>query len=104
MIGAMRNKITFSVWTNTKDAGGGLVPSVSSTFEVWANIEARSGFMQTGNDQRQWPYDYKITVRFDTRVNEKLTISHSGKDLQIGSMQIQEEGKNKFLVLRCSTR
>ena len=104
MIGNMRNKITFSVWTHTKDNGGGLTPSVSSTFEVWANIEARSGFIQTANDQRQWPYDYRITVRYDDRINEKLTITHSGKVLQINSMQIQDEGKNKLLVLRCSTR
>lgn len=103
MIGQMRNKITLKEWGTAKEAGGGTTKTLASSFQVWAHIEARSGFIQNTNDQRQWPYDYKIKVRCDSRINEKLTIEHGTKELQINSLQVQEEGKENFFILRCST-
>ncbi len=105
MIGKMNRLITLNEWASVKDAGGGISKSTNpaTTFKVWARVENRSGFIQTDRNQRQWPYDYKVTVWHDARINEKLTITYDGKDLQINSLQIIDEGNKKQMILRCSS-
>ena len=104
MIGKMRNRITLNKWASSIDAGGGVSKgSATKTMTVWADVENRTGSIQTTNDQRQWAYDYKVTVRYTIDITQDMTITHDNKQLQINSMQKLDEGRNLFLVLRCST-
>ncbi len=81
MIGKMNRRITIKTWATTQDAGGGLSPSVSSSYSIWAMVEDRSGSLITAQAQPQWSYDYKITFRYEkTRVvNSNQTIAYDGK-------------------------
>lgn len=105
MIGEMRNHITIKQYTSTQGAAGGSQSVLANTYSVWAKVENRSGSTQTTNGQTQWNYDYKITIRYDKlkSIKQNDQAEYDGKTLLIQSMQIQDEGKKSFLVLRCST-
>lgn len=101
----MRNRITVKRWSSVKDDGGGSEPVLDKSFQRWAKVDTRNGNDQYAEAQHQWKYDYKITVRFiksDPILNED-TIAYDGKELKIESIQNDEEGKNFFQILRCTT-
>lgn len=105
MIGEMRNRITVKSFTYVKDAGGGTSPVLSSTFTIWAKVEDRTGSAQIIENKPVWNYDYKITIRFNKlRPVEQGSIVEIGtKKMKIQSLQNKQEGKNFYLILRCST-
>jgi SPP1 family predicted phage head-tail adaptor len=105
MIGEMRNRVTVKKWTYAKDAGAGISAIANVSFTVWAKVENRTGQAQVIEGQPAWNYDYKITIRFDklNPVTQQNTLEYDGKKLKIQALQNIDEGKNFYLVLRCST-
>jgi SPP1 family predicted phage head-tail adaptor len=89
----------------TQTAGGGLVPgNPTATMTKWAKVEDRSGSLQVDSAQREWNYDYKVTVRYTKSFVEKGgdLIAFDGKTLSIQSVSFKDEGNKSFVVLRCS--
>ncbi len=105
MIGEMRNHITIKQYTSTQDVGGGSQPVLANTYTVWAKVENRNGASQSTEGQVQWNYDYRITIRYDKlkAIKQNDQVEYDGKTLLINSLQIQDEGKKSYLILRCST-
>ncbi len=105
MIGEMRNHITIKQYTSAQDDGGGSNSVLANTYSVWAKVENRNGSFITTNNQLQHPYDYKITIRYDKlkAIKDKDSVEYDGKVLAIQGLQVVDEGKKSYLVLRCST-
>jgi SPP1 family predicted phage head-tail adaptor len=105
MIGELDRRINFKSWGATQDPGGGAIPIILLTYNIWAKVEARSGQMYTGEQQSVWNYDYKITFRFEKSrvVASNYTIDYDGKRLSINSVSFIEEGNRKFVIVKCTT-
>lgn len=105
MIGKLNRRITIKTSTNEQDEGGGLVAIETDSYEMWAQVEERSGIATIGFEQQVWNYDYRITVRYEkTRIiKSNQTIEFDGKTLSINSVSFQDEGKRRYTILRCST-
>ena len=101
----MRNHITVNQYTTTEADTGGTDSVLAFTYSLWAKVENRTGSTQTGKGQIQWQYDYRITIRYDRNRNIKQNdeVVYDGKKLMIQNVQITDEGRKEFLVLRCST-
>lgn len=101
----MRNHITIKQYTSTQDVGGGSQSVPGNTYSVWAKIENRNGANQSIEGQVQWNYDYRITIRYDKlkAIKERDQVQYDNKTLLINALQIEDEGKKSFLILRCST-
>jgi len=103
MVGKMNSRVTIQTQTATKDSGGGVSYAAVELYTAWANVENRTGQANFNEGQRQDNYDYKITIRqYDTyTVTTKNTALYGTKKLKINSVQIINEGKKSYLVLRC---
>lgn len=90
---------------NGQDAGGGNTVTSVSEYKMWADIENRDGRLITSEGQRQWPYNYKITVRYETSrpITTKQTVRYEGVILAINSVTRVREGMRWENILRCST-
>ena len=104
MVGKMNIRITVNNLTSVKDAGGGVSKTSAVAFSLWANAENRTGQANFIEGQRSEGYDYKFTARYyDTKlVNTKHTITYDGKLLKVISVQIKDEGKNKWQVIKAA--
>ena len=105
MVAKLNTRVTFKTkGTPVKDAGGGWHTPIDSSFSLWANVENRTGQASYVSGQRQADYDYKITVRnySSKTITTNTVANYGGKDLRINSVQNGDEGKNSFLVLRCT--
>ncbi len=102
--GELNSRVLFKTYGSTKDAGGGISRAVTSSFSLWAKVENRTGQASFIEGQRQADYDYKITVRkySSITITTAQVIEYLSKDLRINSVQNVDEGKNSWLVLRCS--
>ena len=105
MIGQLNRRITIKSWTSSQDDAGGIISTETKSYTIWAKVESRNGMLFTGEQQRQWSYDYKITFRYDKCrvVSSNDTIDYDGKRLSINSISFQDEGNKKYCVARCST-
>jgi SPP1 family predicted phage head-tail adaptor len=103
--GKKNRRITIETWGTSQDAGGGVTGSVISSYQMWANVENRDGRMIEAKDQRMWPYNYKVTVRYENSrpLNASQTILYDGNRLAINSIVIDREGMREENILRCST-
>lgn len=103
--GRKDRRVTIEKWVAVKVAGGGSQGGVGGSWEMWANIENRDGRLMTGQDQRQWSYDYKVIVRYErTReINTKDILVYGTIRMAINSVSIDREGMKEEYVLRCST-
>jgi len=104
-IGKFRSKITIRRWGSTQDDGGGSTAVMIYNYDLWAQVQNRSGSINRGNSQDQWQYDYKITFRLEKSrpVRSDYTIDYDNKRLKISSLEIVDEGKNSYYVARCTT-
>ena len=104
VIGSLNTRVTVQTLTTTTDDGGGWSSSVSSSFQLWAKVENRTGAASYEQGQRQDNYDYKITVRYypSQEVTTKNKILYGTKKLNINSVQIVNEGRADFYILNCS--
>jgi len=101
----MRNHIIVNQYTTTESDAGGTSSVLAASYNIWSKVENRSGSTQTGNGQLQWQYDYKITIRYDRlkAIKQNDEVVYDAKKLLIQSVQIIDEGRKNFLVLRCTT-
>ena len=104
MIGDLNRRITLTSWGSTKDAGGGPVATLNTSYQIWAKVEARSGMPFTGEQQQVWNYDYKVTFRYEKSrvVTSNFTIDYDGKRLSIKSISYVDEGNRKYCICKCS--
>lgn len=103
--GRKDRRITIETWTPGQAAGGGPQSSITSSYTMWANIENRDGRLITAENQRQWPYNYKIITRFETSrpITNRQTILYGSVRMAINSVTIDREGMKEENILRCST-
>lgn len=103
MVGKMNSRVTIQTQTATKDSGGGVSYAAVELYTAWANVENRTGQTNFNEGQRQDNYDYKITIRQYNvyTVSTKNTALYGTKKLKINSVQIINEGKKSYLILRC---
>lgn len=103
--GELRSQVVFKTKAAAvKDAGGGWSNAIASSFTLWAKVENRTGQASFIEGQRQADYDYKITVRnYTSKTITTATVAeYQSKQLKINSVQNVDEGKNSWLILRCS--
>lgn len=104
MIGKLNRRVTLKAWGNTQDEAGGVIPTITEMYTMWANVEDRSGNIYLGEQQRQWSYDYKVQFRYEKSrvVTSGMTIDYDGKRLAINSISYVSEGNRKYGVAKCS--
>lgn len=104
MIGKLNCRVTIQRWTQSTDDAGGNEAVLSDSWVKWARVENRTGSIGLTNEQRSWSYDYKITMRYEVSraTNSNDTIIYKDKKLQINSISIEDEGNERYEVLRCS--
>lgn len=105
MIGKLNRRVTLKSWSSTQDEAGGVIPLITSTYVIWANVEDRTGHIMQGEQQRQWSYDYKVTFRYEKSrvVTSGMTIDYDSKRLAINSLSYENEGQRRYCIARCST-
>lgn len=88
----------------TKDATGGTVPVIISERSRYANIQDRQGSAIVVANQRQVPYDYKITIRYEigNETPKSALIEYEGKVLRVNSISFDNERFKRQEILRCS--
>lgn len=104
MIEKLNRRVTIiSEGDPVKDQYGGLTNTDGISWSMWAQVENRTGFPVTAEQQMVYNYDYKITVRFEkTRlIKSNYTVEYEGEKLSIKEIQIKDEGSNRFRILRC---
>ena len=104
MIGDLNRRVIIKAWGSTTDEAGGVIPVETASYPIWAKVEDRSGRTMTGEQQREWSYDYKVTFRYEkSRVAiSAMTIDYDSKRLTINSLSYQNEGTRKYCIARCS--
>lgn len=100
----LNRRITVIVWGTTQNAIGSPVAAIAAAWDMWAQVEDRSGSNFAPYQQSVWQYDYKITVRCEeTRViGSNYTIDYNNKRLKINSVSFVEEAYQMYTVLRCT--
>jgi SPP1 family predicted phage head-tail adaptor len=106
MIGDFNRRVTVKAWGSTQDEAGGVIPTLTASYTIWAKVEDRSGQVRQDEQQREWNYDYKVTFRYEKYrvVTSGMTIDYDGKRLAINSISYFNEGNRKEVVARCSTQ
>lgn len=104
MISEYNRRVTLKSWGTAQDEGGGLEPAETASYTIWAKVEDKSGQPYTGEGQRTWNYDYKITFRYEKSrpVSESMTVDYASKRLTINSISYSNEGKKEEVILKCS--
>lgn len=102
--GQYKSRITVNRYGKTQSASGGLQSVLVDSWEKWASIENRSGSVQVSSNQKEWSYDYKITLRYSPTQTERSNdfVIYNGIKMLIREVQRVNEGQIRELVLRCS--
>ena len=102
MTGKMNRRPIFYNETWTQDAGGGPSNTETSRWQVWAEIQDRTGNMYAAQATELQRYDYRVKVRFDGRFTSQTKMIYEGQVCKCEQMQIVSEGYKNYLVLRYS--
>ena len=104
-VGRKDRRVIIETWGTTQDIGGGPQGSVVSSYPLWANVENKDGRIIQGEDQRLWPYNFKIEVRYEKSrpINVAQTVLYDGGRLNINSVSIDREGMRWEVILKCSS-
>ena len=103
-IGKRNERIDIVSYTHTKSEVGTAVIVEADRQTLWANVENRTGHVTYDKNAVLNLYDYKITTEYypSFEIKNEYKVDYKGKVLKIISVQIVDEGKRKFNVLRCS--
>lgn len=102
----MRSRITIYPIQQVTDGYGSVITSPSPTplGSFWAKVEDRSSGSNYSHNQQLTQYDYKITIR-DSKsfaLTTNFFINWNSNQLKIEGIERKDEGKKRFLILRCS--
>lgn len=100
----LNRRVTVTRWVSGKNSIGSPVPTISGSWDKWAQVDERDGRQFTQADQQVWAYDAKIVMRYEkTRPTQSnMTIEYEGARYVIQSVSIKTEGHKKWEVCRCS--
>ncbi len=106
-IAEMRSRIVIYPMLQTVDEYGSVVTTQFPTpiGDFWAKVEDRNSGSNYSQLQQLTTFDYKITIRDSTmlNVNTDCFVRWNNKQLKIEGIERKDEGKRRFLILRCST-
>jgi SPP1 family predicted phage head-tail adaptor len=100
----MNRRILIVECKGVKNDQGGIDNTVVRSWAKWAMIEDRTGSNSVTQNQTQWQYNYKITMRYYTSEPTKSNhyILYEGVVMKIENISINKEGFKHFEVVRCS--
>lgn len=96
-------RITLAAYDYSQGDSGGSTKVLKESVEVWGLVEGRTGVAVVGHAQEQWNYDYKITIRHQSKFNSNWIVYYENNVLKINALTTVEEGYKRFMVLRCTT-
>jgi len=101
----LNRRVTVRAWGHTQNEIGSPVAAEIAAWQMWAEVEDRSGFNSTPYGQTLWQYDYKVTVRMEPSrpIASNYTLDYNGKRLKINSTSPHSEAYRAYLVMRCTT-
>lgn len=105
MVGDFKSKVTFIRRSQpTQTAGGGLIRGAEVTWDKFAQVESTGGSIATNNNQREYNYDYRITVRYTPDYEEKVGdfVVYENIEMVVRSKTVDIEGGKRFIRLQCS--
>jgi SPP1 family predicted phage head-tail adaptor len=100
----MNTQVVINTYSVSKDAGGGVTKTISSSYTTWAKVEDRTGSTAINAGQRQINYDYRIEVRYYSSrpITSAQTVNYQGKVLSINGIKRLNEGRLTNQILYCS--
>ena len=100
----MNRRILIMECKGLRNDQGGLDNTLIQSWAKWAKVEDRTGSNEVNQNQTQWQYDYKLTMRYypSRQTKSNYLIAYEGMVLKIESISINNEGHKKTEVLRCS--
>lgn len=103
-IGEFNRRVVIHRWGSAKDDAGGVEKVEIGSWTKWAKVEQRSGMTITAENQTQFRYDYKVTLRYESSrpTVANYTLTYDNLNMMIHSVAIDSEGNRRFEVLRCS--
>ncbi len=101
----LNRRVTIKVEGNDQNEIGGPVTTDVDSWEMWAEINDRTGSNFSPNDQTLWSYDYRVIMRDErTRpIKVNYTIIYQGQRLKIESITRRNEAFRMYVECRCST-
>jgi SPP1 family predicted phage head-tail adaptor len=99
----LNRRVVIRAWGSTKNDIGGLSAVEIASWALWAEVQDRQGSNFNTNQQEQWQYDYKVTVRHESgrKIGSNYTVDYDGQRLKINSVSHLSEAFRMFDVLRC---
>lgn len=101
-IGKFNRRPTFYNESYVTDAGGGPSSVETVRWQVWAEIQDRSGNTYAAQATELMRYDYRVKVRFDGRFTSQTWMIYEDQICKCEQMTIETEGYKNYLVLRYS--
>ncbi len=103
--GLKDRRITIETWSTSQDAGGGQQGTVAGSYQIWANVESKSGQLIKAEGGREWPYNFKMTMRYEKSrpVTVDQTVTYDGQRFNINYVNIVREGMRMECIIGCST-
>ena len=103
-IGKSNEKVDIITYTHTKSEVGTPVITESDRKQFWANVENRTGHVTYDKNAALNLYDYRITIEYypSWEMTNDKKVEYKGKLLNVISFSILDEGKRKFIVIRCN--
>lgn len=105
-IAQMRSRIIIYPMLQTVDEFGSVVTTQFPTpiGDFWAKVEDTSSGSNYNHLQQLTTFNYKITIRDSTSVTitTDCFVRWNNKQLKIEGIERKDEGKRRFLILRCS--
>ncbi len=109
MIEKLDRKVTIYISTGTTvDIYGGVSESVASNpvliyYTMWGEVQDRSGFPVLNEQQQIWNYDIRVKVRYEASriIKSNYRLGYEGFKYAIKEVSTQNEGKKRFVILRC---
>lgn len=98
-------KVTFRSFQNVPDGYGGTTPTWTDTITTFASVKVSRAFAATEAGQLELPllYTVKIQWRASFTPNETDRILYKGKDLQIKSVQENNERQHREYIITAVT-
>ena len=99
-VGKLNKRLALVTDSPTTDAGGGLVPSLSTAITVWGRVEPLRGYEKQLAMGIDATLSHKATIRYNSRFNPRGTITYNSRSFRIHSaVNMDEANKTQELLL-----